>query len=101
MRRWAIAAGIGVLALALWIAVPGSHEIAAPAQPVTTNPWARGQMSVLGKVTLRDGLDVFVVHIPSYPLPLSCVVLSGPQSSSIQCDDDLAGTPPAPDSSAP
>ena len=90
MKRLVIAATFVGLLIVIWMAAGGADPQNAPAQPASTNPWARDQMSVLGKVTLRDGLDVFVVHIPSYPLPLSCVVLSGPQSNSIRCDDDLA-----------
>ena len=107
MRNWAIAGAFIVLALALWVATGGADPHSPPspaqppAQPPATNPWARDQMSILGKMTLRDGLDIYAVHLPGYPLPLTCIVVAGPQSNSIRCDDDLAGTPPAPDPSAP
>ena len=68
---------------------------ADPRSKFDPDPWARDTMAVLGKVNLRDGVDLLAVHLPGSPFGSTCVVLVAPQTSSLSCDADLLVRPRA------
>lgn len=80
--------------------LPGaSSSVAVPVPPTRPVPApTRERLSVIDEIDLGDGLRLREIYVPGYPLGRDCLVLTGPQGTSISCGTALkvpskAGTP--------
>lgn len=73
--------------MGLYVSAFESSAPPAGAEP-THDPWVTDQMRLLGHVDLPNGAAVHALHVPGWPLPQTCLVLTTPSGGYIRCDSD-------------